>query len=82
VAVTQAAQLTTSALLEREQALAALHEAFAIVSTGSGRVALVSGEAGIGKSALIRAFVDGVRRRARILEGTCDPSSRLARSRL
>jgi predicted ATPase len=60
-------------LLEREQALAALHEAFAIAATGSGRAVLVAGEAGIGKSALVRAFVDSVRRRVRVLEGACDP---------
>jgi ATP/maltotriose-dependent transcriptional regulator MalT len=71
--VTESAARVRGALLEREQALAALQEAFAIASTGSGRIALVAGEAGIGKTALIGAFADGVRRRVRVLEGTCDP---------
>ena len=43
-------------LLEREAALAALSEAYAEVQSGSGRLVFVSGDAGIGKTALIRAF--------------------------
>src|SRR5262249_8213100 len=42
--------------LEREAALAALGEAFARAHRGTGRLVLVGGEAGIGKSALVQAF--------------------------
>jgi DNA-binding CsgD family transcriptional regulator/tetratricopeptide (TPR) repeat protein len=62
-----------AALVEREDALAALHGAHAEVrASGGGRVVLVSGEAGIGKTALIDAFSAGVRG-ARVLWGACDP---------
>ena len=53
------------ALLERSAELAALTEALAAVTaTGEGRLVLVSGEAGIGKTALVQEFtagLDGVR---------------------
>ena len=38
-----------------------------------GRIVLVSGEAGVGKTALVRRFCDGCGRSARILWGSCDP---------
>ena len=45
-------------LLERDAQLAALEDRLAQVqATKTGRLALVSGEAGVGKSALVRAFV-------------------------
>jgi tetratricopeptide (TPR) repeat protein len=34
--------------------------------------ALVAGEAGVGKTTLVRAFCDSVRRSSRVLEGSCD----------
>jgi predicted ATPase len=43
-------------LLERQQALSTLHAAQQAALRGAGRVALVSGEAGIGKTSLVRAF--------------------------
>jgi len=43
-----------------------------VVERRAGRVVLVSGEAGIGKTALLRSFCDGAAR-ARILWGACDP---------
>ncbi|MBA2726280.1 MAG: AAA family ATPase, partial [Actinobacteria bacterium] len=47
--------------------LAALEE----VVAGHGRLVLVSGEAGIGKSALVAAATDAVDNRALVLWGTC-----------
>ena len=44
-------------LLEREAALEELDAALDAAARGEGRVALVSGEAGIGKTALIEQFV-------------------------
>jgi predicted ATPase len=58
--------------LEREDVLAALRGAFSEVKAGRGRVVLVAGEAGVGKTTLVRAFCDGVRRSTRVLEGSCD----------
>jgi DNA-binding CsgD family transcriptional regulator/tetratricopeptide (TPR) repeat protein len=43
-------------LLEREPALAALREAHESAARGSGRLVFVAGDAGIGKSALVRVF--------------------------
>ena len=39
---------------------------------GAGRLVLVSGEAGVGKSALVRRFCDAHGERARVLWGACD----------
>ena len=64
---------TTHGLLEREDALAALHGALSEVRAGSGRVLLVSGEAGIGKTALVRVFVAAAGRSTRVFIGACDP---------
>ncbi|MDP9260045.1 MAG: AAA family ATPase, partial [Actinomycetota bacterium] len=51
----------------------ALAESRASVAVGEGRVVLVSGEAGIGKSALVRSFCDAHRDAARVLwGGACD----------
>jgi len=58
-------------LLERDEALDTLREAYAAARSGAGRLVLVAGEAGIGKTAVVRAFcaetVD-----ARVLWGACD----------
>ena len=43
-------------LLERDRALAALAEAHAVAARGSGRAVVVSGEPGIGKTALVTRF--------------------------
>src|SRR5689334_15537355 len=60
-------------LLEREGPLAVLGERFADVrATGAGRLVLVAGEAGIGKSSLVRAFT-ATAGAERILWGACDP---------
>src|SRR5678815_3300071 len=61
-------------LLERADDLAVLNDATRMAASGVGSVVLVSGEAGIGKSALIsRAFIDDPSTGARVLWGACDP---------
>jgi predicted ATPase len=50
-----------------------LEEHFRATDNGSGRLVVVSGEAGVGKTRLVAEFLDGLRRegRAEILEGQC-----------
>src|SRR4051794_34663122 len=59
-------------LLEREAPLTALLDALASAEHGHGSTALVYGEAGIGKTTLVRAFVDRAGGRARLLTAACD----------
>ena len=59
-------------LLERGGALADL-AALLADTAGGGRIAVVSGEAGAGKSSLATAFAAAAGSRARILWGACDP---------
>jgi DNA-binding CsgD family transcriptional regulator len=59
-------------LWERSAALAVLDDMLRASAT-AGRVALVAGEAGIGKTTLVRAFAAGCGSRARVLWGMCDP---------
>ena len=59
-------------LLEREPFLIELDTAFAEVSAGTGRLALVRGEAGIGKTVLVEAFARSYQDRVRVLWGACD----------
>jgi DNA-binding CsgD family transcriptional regulator/tetratricopeptide (TPR) repeat protein len=60
-------------LLERSEQLTTLAEIFAaVVETGRGRMALVSGEAGIGKTSLVERFCQQVEGSGRLLWGTCD----------
>jgi DNA-binding CsgD family transcriptional regulator len=61
-------------LLERSGQLRALGGALApVASGGPGRIVLVAGEAGIGKTALLRRFCAGVDGSARVLWAGCDP---------
>jgi predicted ATPase len=62
-------------LLEREAALADLDLARYQATSGQGRVALVSGEAGIGKTSLVDCFADYHQRNLRVLWGGCDALS-------
>src|SRR3954451_7132290 len=59
-------------LLEREAALAALDEYAADACAGDGRLVLVAGEAGVGKTALVAALRE--RPDARWLWGACEGS--------
>ena len=59
-------------LLERSSALGELGGVLAATATG-GRVVLVAGEAGIGKSALVRQFTEERSADAWFLLGACDP---------
>jgi predicted ATPase len=60
-------------LLERQAALAELTGLARAVRRGSGRVALLRGEAGVGKTALINAFTAALDGSERLLVGWCDP---------
>ncbi|HEV8190299.1 MAG TPA: AAA family ATPase, partial [Ktedonobacterales bacterium] len=58
-------------LLERDQFLAALDEALRRAAEGHGRIALVSGEAGIGKTSLLECFLEQ-HPATRVLWGACE----------
>ena len=58
--------------IERDAQLALLRSLLP-AGGGSGHLALVAGEAGIGKTALITAFAAEYATRGRVLWGTCDP---------
>jgi DNA-binding CsgD family transcriptional regulator/tetratricopeptide (TPR) repeat protein len=59
-------------LLERDAYLRELDAALKETTAGSGCLALVSGEAGIGKTALVERFTHNHAREARLLWGACD----------
>ena len=56
----------SATLLERDQMLGALADGVDAAAAGAGSVVLVTGEAGIGKTSLLRAFVDEAAGRARL----------------
>jgi predicted ATPase len=60
-------------LLERDPALDALGGWLAEARAGRGRLVLVGGEAGVGKTTLVEAFAARHRPAARVLVGACDP---------
>src|SRR4051812_13263820 len=65
---------TTGDLLERGDELSRLVGYLSAVERGSaGQVVLVAGEAGVGKTSLLRRLTDERRGSARILWGACDP---------
>ncbi len=69
----QAAPSETRELLERDSELAAMEAQLAAVLTSSrGRIVLLGGEAGIGKTALVRRFTERQTGSARVLTGACD----------
>jgi DNA-binding CsgD family transcriptional regulator len=59
-------------ILERDEQLSALNGLLDDVESSGGRVVLVRGEAGIGKSALVGRFLEDSRERAHTLFGACD----------
>jgi DNA-binding CsgD family transcriptional regulator len=60
-------------LLEREQDLAVLEDELrAVERARRGRIVLITGEPGIGKSALVEEFCRRVAGAARVLRGACD----------
>jgi predicted ATPase len=61
-------------LLERADQLAVLDEVLASVGRGGrGTVVVVFGEAGVGKTALLRSFCDEAAQAQAVLWGSCDP---------
>jgi DNA-binding CsgD family transcriptional regulator len=60
-------------LLEREDQLAQLDRLLDEARAGSGRMALISGDAGVGKTSLVRAFLARLSASVRVLWGACDP---------
>ena len=73
VSIGASMRTTSVELLEREPQLEVLRRALADASEGRGRLLFVSGEAGVGKTSLLRHFaygsVDGT---TRVLSGACD----------
>ena len=62
-------------LLERDRQLAAFDDWLCEAAAGEGRLVLVGGEAGVGKTTLIERVCANARGRARVLRGACDPLS-------
>ncbi|MFL5726368.1 MAG: ATP-binding protein [Chloroflexota bacterium] len=60
-------------LLERDWALTTLGELRAESAARGGRLVLVQGEAGLGKTSLLRTFRDSLPGGPRIVWGSCDP---------
>ncbi len=60
-------------LLERETHLRTLRSHLMHAATGKGSLVLVGGEAGIGKSVLVRRFCEDASSGTRMLFGACDP---------
>jgi len=60
-------------LLERSAELAALAEQLkAVTSRAGGRLAFVAGEAGVGKTALVRRFAATLPATVQLMSGACD----------
>ncbi|HET6768847.1 MAG TPA: AAA family ATPase [Chitinophagaceae bacterium] len=59
-------------LLERDGFLSSLQTQFKKVAEGEGHCVFISGEAGIGKTALINAFCREQKENCNIYQGTCD----------
>jgi DNA-binding CsgD family transcriptional regulator len=75
MSVTHSIASRPAGLLEREELVASLQRALAEAVAGTGRMVLVAGDAGVGKTALARALVDAPGTPERVLWGACDPLS-------
>lgn len=63
-----------NSLLERDEQLAALGVLVSpVIERGRGRMVIVGGEAGVGKTALVRRFCREHTGAMRVLTGSCDP---------
>lgn len=62
-------------LLEREGLLETLHGHLGDAIRGTGSIVLVAGEAGAGKTSLVRAFVGSLDESHLVIQGACDPLS-------
>lgn len=62
-------------LFEREAVLAEMGALFRSTASGTGQMLLLRGEAGVGRSALLRRFLDTVGGETEVLLGCCDPLS-------
>ena len=62
-------------LLEREGLLQSLGDRLQEAADGKGSLVLIAGEAGAGKTSLVRVFVNSLNESALALEGACDPLS-------
>ncbi len=65
----------TDEVLERDEALAMLTEALNDARLGNGRVVLIGGEAGAGKTTLVHTFCRKLGHEMRVLAGACDALS-------
>jgi DNA-binding CsgD family transcriptional regulator/tetratricopeptide (TPR) repeat protein len=69
-------EMPDASLLERSEALSALRDLTLEAASGQGRLALIGGEAGVGKTSLLRVFTRSpLPGRIRPLWGACDPLS-------
>src|SRR5215831_7422779 len=59
-------------LIERANFLEELQAKFEVVAASEGHCVLVSGEAGIGKTSLIKTFCSAIKDESKIFQGTCD----------
>src|SRR6478672_13345380 len=59
-------------LVERGDFLELLQSKFESIKEGEGHSIFVSGEAGIGKTSLVKAFCREIKDRGNIYQGTCD----------
>src|SRR5262245_21941084 len=59
-------------LIERDGFLTTLRSQFEDVVEGEGRCVFVSGEAGIGKTSLVKTFCNEVKNKCNIYQGICD----------
>jgi hypothetical protein len=65
--------LDTVDLLEREPFLSMLTTLLAEASSGEGRLLMIGGEAGVGKTSLVERFCLENRQSTRLVQGACDP---------